>query len=160
MTNLREALSSRAEQRNQNWRMSMAIHRDRMLHIRTTVSFRFRSTLAYDFGLLLFRPLDAPAEPILNQATKEGRSVTRDWRARTKRPVLAPTDRQQIVRFQPTHLDMTRSNRQRSVLERVCGQLVHHNPEHRCIRTAKKDLLALQSNRIPLRALVRRQHPG
>lgn len=28
-----------------------------MLHIRSTVSFRFRSTLAYDFGLLLFRPL-------------------------------------------------------------------------------------------------------
>ncbi len=27
-----------------------------MLHIRSTVSFRFRSTLAYDFGLLLFRP--------------------------------------------------------------------------------------------------------
>ncbi|AVH45596.1 1,2-oxophytodienoate reductase (plasmid) [Agrobacterium tumefaciens] len=29
-----------------------------MLHIRSTVSFRFRSTLAYDFGLLLFRPLE------------------------------------------------------------------------------------------------------
>lgn len=55
-TNLREALSSRVRQRNQNWRMSTAIHRDRMLHIRSTASFRFRSALAYDFGLLLFRP--------------------------------------------------------------------------------------------------------
>ncbi|CUX64513.1 hypothetical protein AGR3A_pa20006 [Agrobacterium tomkonis CFBP 6623] len=36
--------------------MSVAIHRDRMLHIGSTASFRFRSTLAYDFGLLLFRP--------------------------------------------------------------------------------------------------------
>ncbi|WP_312418414.1 hypothetical protein [Shinella sp.] len=54
MTNLREALSSRAGQRNQNWRMSMAIHRDRMLQVRTTTSFLLRSALAYDFGLLLF----------------------------------------------------------------------------------------------------------
>jgi len=30
-----------------------------MLHIGSTASFRFRSTLAYDFGLLLFRPLIA-----------------------------------------------------------------------------------------------------
>ncbi|MCZ7977018.1 hypothetical protein O9X80_21200, partial [Agrobacterium salinitolerans] len=58
MSNLLEALSSRAGQRNQNWRMSVAIHRDRMLHIGSTASFRFRSTLAYDFGLLLFRPLE------------------------------------------------------------------------------------------------------
>ncbi|TKT56303.1 hypothetical protein YA62_024430 [Agrobacterium sp. LC34] len=56
MSNLLEALSSRAGQRNQNWRMSVAIHRDRMLHIGSTASFRFSSTLAYDFGLLLFRP--------------------------------------------------------------------------------------------------------
>jgi hypothetical protein len=57
MTNLRRALSSRAGQRNQNWRMSIAIHRDRMLHIRSTAWFRFRSALAHDFELLLFWPL-------------------------------------------------------------------------------------------------------
>lgn len=34
-----------------------------MLHIGSTASFRFRSTLAYDFGLLLFRPLQASEKP-------------------------------------------------------------------------------------------------
>ncbi|EHK79322.1 hypothetical protein SM0020_03050 [Sinorhizobium meliloti CCNWSX0020] len=34
--------------------MSMAIHRDRMLQVRASTSFMFRSALAYDFGLLLF----------------------------------------------------------------------------------------------------------
>lgn len=42
--------------RNKNWCPAMAIHRDRMLHSRTTVEFMIRSPLAYDFALLLFRP--------------------------------------------------------------------------------------------------------
>ena len=46
--------------RNQNRRIAIAIHSDRMLQIRVTVPFMLRSPLAYDFALLLFRPLVAP----------------------------------------------------------------------------------------------------
>ena len=55
-TKLPGALSSRSDEEIKTGFPAMAIHRDRMLHSRTTVEFMIRSPLAYDFALLLFRP--------------------------------------------------------------------------------------------------------
>ncbi len=55
-----------------------------MLHIRSTASFLFRSALAYDFGLLLFRPQNAGAEgSVIVGKLREETDFSFGWNAQT-----------------------------------------------------------------------------